>query len=122
MKHIRPNLSIQFYLRLLVKLSSMIDENYSYPYYNTYNQKKSNQEWSRIWRWINGWIKKQDQKLTAIKLVFSSIHKKTKQSITISCTDDKINDFKEVNKNWKVFSLFKKDDVKLFLPRIIQPD
>ena len=39
MKHIRPNLSIQFYLRLLVKLSSMIDENYSYPYYNTYNQK-----------------------------------------------------------------------------------
>ena len=40
MKHIRPNLSIQFYLRLLVKLSSMIDENYSYPYYNTYNQKK----------------------------------------------------------------------------------
>ena len=30
-----------------------------------------------------------------------------KQSITISCTDDK-NDFKEVNKNWKVFSLFKK--------------
>merc|ERR1719411_1898526 len=100
MKHIRPNLSIQFYLRLLVKLSSMIDENYSYPYYNTYNQKKIESGMiskMKMDKRMNK--KKQDQKLTAIKLVFSSIHKKTKQSITISCTDDKINDFKEVNKN-----------------------
>lgn len=39
MKHIRPNLSIRFYLRLMMKLLSMIDENYSYPYYNTTKKK-----------------------------------------------------------------------------------